>query len=135
MEDPAASVWMMQFKTGCKRQMGQDWQPAEAMSSNLMKASVKLLDKKIFQSQTKEEVSKWIMARAYFVTLYVFSLRGPHDLLADISGLKSSVRDGLAHATPYVTYTLVMGKVKGETHKRHHEMYSITTTSSGLAVR
>ena len=55
-------------------------------------------------------------------------------MLADIAGLKASIRDGLTHATPYVTYAL-MGKVKGETHKWHHEMYSVATTSSGLAVR
>jgi hypothetical protein len=134
MEDPAASFWMMRFKTGCKRRMGQDWRPDEAISSNLMKAVVKLLDRKIFWSQSQEEASKWIAARAYFMTLYVFSLRGPEGLLADISGLTSSVRDGLLHATWYVTYAL-MGKVKGETHKRHQKMYSVATTSSGLAVR
>jgi hypothetical protein len=67
-------------------------------------------------------------------TLRFLSPRSRGLLLADIAGLKASIWDGLAHATQYVTYAL-MGKVKGKTHKRHHEMYSVTTTSSGLAVR
>ena len=54
--------------------MGPDWRPDEAMSSDLMKAMIKLLDRKIFRCQAREEASKWITARAYFVTLYVFSL-------------------------------------------------------------
>jgi hypothetical protein len=67
-------------------------------------------------------------------TLRFLSPRSQGLWLADIAGLKASVWDGLAHATPYVTYAL-MGTVKEKTHKRHHEMYSVATTSSGLAAR
>jgi ABC-type uncharacterized transport system substrate-binding protein len=61
--------------------MGQDWRPDEAMSSDLMKAMIKLLDRKKFLCQAREEASKWMTAQAYFVTLYVFSLEVPRACL------------------------------------------------------
>jgi hypothetical protein len=66
--------------------------------------------------------------------MYVFSLRGPEGLLLDLPGLLSSISEGLDHPTPYVTAAL-LGKVKGETHQRHHEMHSVVVTSSGLEVQ
>ena len=133
-EDPSASLWLMRFKTGCRRRMGQDWRPDEAMSPKLIKALIDLLDRKVSRSVTLEEASHWISARLYFLSLYVFSLRGPEGLLMDLSGIRESAREGLRHDPPYVVMAL-LGKVKGETHKRHHEMQSVSETSSGLKLR
>jgi hypothetical protein len=67
------------------------------------------------------------------VIVCVFA-QGPEGLLLDMSGLLGSINEGLKHTTPYVTAAL-LGKVKGETHRRHHEMHSVGVTSSGLEVR
>jgi hypothetical protein len=114
--------------------MGQDWRPDEAISPKLIKALIDLLDRKVSRSVTLEEASHWISARLYFLSLYVFSLRGPEGLLMDLSGIRESSREGLRHDPPYVVMAL-LGKVKGETHKRHHEMQSVSETSSGLKLR
>jgi hypothetical protein len=133
-EDPAASFWLMRFKTGCKRRMGQDWRPDEAITSRLMRALIKLLDRRVLRSPTQGVASKWINARAYFVSLYVFSCRRPEGLLLHMPGLLGSISEGLDHRTPYVTAAL-LGKVKGETHQHHHKMHSVAVTSSGLEVQ
>ena len=114
--------------------MGQDWRPDEAISPKLMKALTNLLSRRVSRSRTPKEAAKWVTARAYFVCLYVFSLRGPEGLLIEMEGVLSTIQDGLRGSIPYVSLAL-LGKVKGENHTRHHMMHSVATTSSGLQVR
>jgi hypothetical protein len=45
--DPCASIWFGRFVTGCRRRMGQDWRPDEAVSPRLVKALMRILDDKI----------------------------------------------------------------------------------------
>jgi hypothetical protein len=132
--DPCASIWFSRFITGCRRRMGQDWRPDEAMSPRLIAALMRCLDERIGEAQTPEQLSRWVTARALFTFLYVFSLRGNEGLLADLKGLREEYEAGRTHDPPYSTLAL-LGQFKGEQHRRQHLMYSVDTTGSGIQVR
>jgi hypothetical protein len=132
--DPCASVWFGRFITGCRRRMGQDWRPDEAVSPRLVKALVRLLDDKIASASESDAASHWVTARALFVFLYVFSLRGNEGLLSDLKGMREEYASGRVHDPCYSTLAL-LGKVKGEHHRRQHLMYAVDVTSSGIQVR
>jgi hypothetical protein len=114
--------------------MGQDWRPDEAMSPKLVKALLCLVDDKIADAAEPDNAAHWVTARALFVSLYVFSLRGNEGLLSDLKGLRDEYDAGRSHDAPYTTQAL-LGHFKGEQHRRQHLMYSVDTTSSGIEVR
>jgi hypothetical protein len=132
--DPCASIWFGRFITGCRRRMGQDWRPDEAVSPKLMKALFRLLEDTIANAKDEDEASHWVTARALFTFLYVFSLRGNEGLLADLKGIREEYASGRSNDPSYSTLAL-LGQVKGEHHRRQHLMYSVDVTSSGIAVR
>lgn len=132
--DPCASIWFGRFVTGCRRRMGQDWRPDEAVSPRLIKGLFRLLDDKIANADTSDDVGHWVTARALFVFLYVFSLRGNEGLLSDLKGIREEYTAGRSHDPSYSTLAL-LGQVKGEQHRRQHLMYSADVTSSGIQVR
>jgi hypothetical protein len=132
--DPCASIWFSRFITGCRRRMGQDWRPDEAISPRLIQALFRILDVRIADLTTEIEISCWITARALFAFLYVFSLRGNEGLLADFKGLREELEAGRSHDPPYSTFAL-LGQFKGEQHRQQHLMYLVDTTGSGIEVR
>jgi len=132
--DPCASIWFGRFITGCRRRMGQDWRPDEAASPKLIKALFNLLDELNAGSTDVDEASHWITAKALFVFLYTFSLRGNEGLLSDLQGIRDEYEAGRSHDPPYSTLAL-LGQIKGEHHRRQHLMYSVDETSSGIQVR
>jgi hypothetical protein len=132
--DPCASIWFGRFITGCRRRMGQDWRPDEAISPRLIKALMRLLDDKVAQARDSEDASHWVTARALFTILYVFSLRGNEGLLTDLKGIRDEYTTGRSNDPSYSTLAL-LGQVKGEQHRRQHLMYSVDETSSGIQVR
>jgi hypothetical protein len=131
--DPYASIWFSRFITGCRRQMGQDWQPDEAISPRLIKALFRSLDEKVADATAPLGLSRWVTARALFSFLYVFSLRVNEGLLADLKGLRDEYEAGRAHDPQYSTLALLR-QFKGEQHRRQHLMYSVDKTSSGIEV-
>jgi hypothetical protein len=131
--DPCVSIWFERFITGCRRRMGQDWRPDEAMSLKLMKALLRLVDDKIADEEEPDNAAHWVTARVLFVSLYVFSLRGNEGLPSDLKGLCDEYDAGRSHDPPYTTHTL-LGQFKGEQHRRQHLMYSVDTTSLGIEV-
>ena len=132
--DPCASIWFGRFVTGCRRRMGQDWRPDEAVSPRLVKALMRLLEDKVAGARDDEESGHWVTARALFVILYVFSLRGNEGLLTDLKGIRDEYTAGRSHDPSYSTLAL-LGQVKGEQHRRQHLMFSVDETSSGIQVR
>jgi CheY-like chemotaxis protein len=68
--------------------MGQDWQPDEAVSPRLIKALLRRLEDNVASAEDAEQASQWVTARALFVFLYVFSLRGNEGMLADLQGIR-----------------------------------------------
>lgn len=132
--DPCASVWFSRFITGCRRRMGQDWRPDEAISPRLIQSLFRLMDERIAEATDSIQLSRWVTARALFAFLYVFSLRGNEGLLADLKGLRDEYEAGRNHDPPYSTLAL-LGQFKGEQHRRQHLMYSVDVTGSGIEVR
>ena len=132
--DPCASIWFGRFVTGCRRRMGQDWRPDEAISPRLIKALVRLLSDKLANAGSLGQASHWATSRALFVFLYVFSLRGNEGLLTDLKGLREEYEAGRTHDPPFSTLAL-LGQFKGEQHRRQHLMYAVDVTSSGIEVR
>ena len=132
--DPCASIWFSRFITGCRRRMGQDWRPDEAVSPRLIKALFRALDEKIANATAAPSLSQWTTARALVAFLYVFSLRGSEGLLADLKGLREEYDAGCTHDPKYSTLAL-LGQFKGEQHHRQHLMYSVDETGSGIQVR
>jgi hypothetical protein len=100
----------------------------------LIKALLRLLEDKISLAEDADVASHWVTARALFVFLYVFSLRGNEGLLADLHGIRDEYEAGRSHDPSYSTLAL-LGQVKGEQHRRQHLMYSVDKTSSGIQVR
>jgi hypothetical protein len=113
--------------------MGQDWRPDEAVSPRLVKALLRLLDDRIALAGDADVASHWVTAKALFVFLYVFSLRGNEGLLTDLQGIRDEYEAGRSHDPCYSTLAL-LGQVKGEQHRRQHLMYSVDVTSSGIDV-
>jgi hypothetical protein len=132
--DPCASIWFGRFVTGCRRRMGQDWRPDEAVSPRLVKALYRLLDDKIASATNADDAALWVTTKALFVFLYVFSLRGNEGLLSDLKGIRDEYEAGRDHDPPYSTMAL-LGQVKGEHHRRQHLMYAVDKTSSGIDIR
>ena len=128
---PTASEWFTQFSQGCKRRMGQDWRPDQAISTELMRALSEEVQNKIARSFNVQEAADWITAGTYFVICYVLSLRGLDGLLLDLAGL----REFLARDPPHIVTVALLGKVKGEHHARQHLLPSVSVTSSGIQIK
>jgi hypothetical protein len=70
-----------------------------------------------------------------FALLYLFSLLGNKRLLTDLKGLQEEYKPGRSHDPQYSTIAL-LGQFKGEKDRlRHHLMYSVDKTGSGIEVR
>ena len=126
--DPTASEWFSLFTQGCKRRMGQDWRPDQAVTADLMVALGNEVETRISSSSCFQEAADWVTAGTYFMVCYVFSLRGSEGLLLDLAG----IRDHLARDPEDRTTVTLLGKVKGEHHVRQHLLPSVSVTSSHL---
>jgi hypothetical protein len=129
VKDGCSSYWFSRFILGCKNRMGQDWRPNKALSTQLLKLVISVVERKIDDSSSRQEEENWIVFGTYVVITYVVSLRGSEGLLLDLKGL-------LEH-TPKEnnpTYFLIplLGKVKGEAHDRCHLLPCACKTSSGI---
>lgn len=129
--EATASIWFQRFSAGCKRRMGQDWRPNQAISTDILIEVLRVCEKRYQTASTYDEAGDWIVAGTYFATCYVCSLRGPEGLLVDLSALEEMINET---NTSHITVPL-LGKVKGETHARHHKLYCVAITSSGLNIK
>ena len=136
----ASSVWMDRFIQGCRKRMGQDWRPDRAMSIKLLLAVLKAGQEVIAVESSAEKVADTITFCSYLIICYVLSLRGPEGLLVSLAplinqeGLESLLQQGSSMGKSLVIVPL-LGKVKGESHRREHLLPSVEVTSSGINVR
>jgi hypothetical protein len=105
--DPCTSIWFSRFITGCRRRMGQDWRPDEALSPQLIQVLFRNLDEKVADAANPVRLSCWVTARSLYAFLYVFSLRSNEGLLADLKGLREEYESGRAHDPQYSTLALL----------------------------
>ena len=56
--DPCAAFWFYRFLEGCKRRMGQDWRPNQALSLELMLAVLEMTESRINDAVSVEEAHR-----------------------------------------------------------------------------
>lgn len=128
--DPCGSMWFQRFLLGCKKRMGQDWRPNQAISVDLMRQLLENCEQQAMGSLDLTNKHKWVLAGGYFCICFVLSLRSPEGLMADLEGLIHF----LGREEENVIVPL-LGRFKGEHHAKQHLLLSKGTTSSGIKVR
>ena len=128
--EKCGSMWFHRFSTGCRRRMGQDWNPNQAISNPLMVKLLSTVEAKVKMSEDADERCRWVMAGCYFCFCYVVSLRGSEGLMVDVAGLSD-----LGIAKPGFVIIPLLGQVKGEDHTRQHLIHCVNVTDSGIQVR
>jgi hypothetical protein len=126
-----ASVWYQRFSQGCKKRMGQDWRPNRAISNELVHRLLAFCEERYKSSDSFDKTTDWIIAGTYFATGYLCSLRGPEGLLVDLGELPLMINQ----TNPDEIVIPLLGRVKGETNVRHHKLFSVATTSSGINIK
>ena len=129
--DPCGTLWFHRFLEGCKKRMGQDWRPDQAVTPVIMLALLTHLDSLIVNSPDAHTTYTLRMAGAFYAVAYVLSLRGPEGLLLDLEG---SLKERNRALTQYIVVAL-WGKIKEEHHEQSHLLLSVNRTGSGLEVR
>jgi hypothetical protein len=129
-QDPCSALWFARFSEGCKKRMGQDWRPDQAVMSELMVELLRAVESRMRGSKSESEVIQWTLAGGYFALCFVASLRGSEGLLLDVEALLEKADT----SESYVIFPL-LGRVKGESHSRHHLLASVNVTASGIQVR
>ena len=117
---------------GCRKRMGQDWQPNRAISNPLMGELLSLAENKVRDADSQAERQRWLLAGGYFCICYVFSLISPEGLMVDLEGL---IKFNPLTTQRESTVVPLLGRVKGESHTRQHLLTSVNVTSSGIQVK
>ena len=128
--DACGSLWFQRFTLGCRKRMGQDWRPNQAISVMLMHELLAKTEERAKQELEFEGRQKWILAGGYFCICFVLSLRSPEGLMADLEGLIRYHKE----ASNEVVIPL-LGRFKGEHHVKQHLLMSRDTTGSGIRVK
>jgi hypothetical protein len=129
--DPCGSLWFLRFIDGCKKRMGQDWRPDQAISVELLLAVLEYVDAKITETQDSNRAHLLTLAGAFFAVTFVILLRGPEGLLLDLEGL---IKERNRNTSQYIILAL-WGEIKGEHHERAHLLPSVNRTGSGIKIR
>ena len=128
--DPCGSLWFQRFMLGCKKRMGQDWRPNQAISLEIVHDLLASCERRATESTERSDVHKWVLAGAYFCICFVLSLRSPEGLMADVEGLiQFFPRESENVVVP------LLGRFKGEHHVKQHLLLSKGVTGSGIKVR
>lgn len=129
-KDPCGSLWFQRFMLGCKKRMGQDWRPNQAISVELVHELLQGCEKRSRSASVIKERHKWVLAGGYFCVCFVLSLRSPEGLMADLEGLLQFYDQ----TSPNIVVPL-LGRVKGEHHVRQHLLLSKGVTGSGIRIK
>ena len=130
--DESGSLWFSRFVEGCRRRMGQDWRPDQAVSPRLVAKLLEQLEESILEASTNDEAFRLVMMGTFYATTYALSLRGPEGLLLDLDGM-NKFGDSLQERDCIVV--CLWGQVKGEHWERTHLLPCVNVTSSGIAIR
>ena len=128
--DACGSLWFSRFALCCRKRMGQDWRPNQAISVDIMHKLLEKAEDRARTSNGTNERSRWILAGGYFCICFVLSLRSPEGLMTDLEGLIRFQDD----SSPDVVVPL-LGRFKGEHHAKQHLLTSKGTTGSGIRVK
>lgn len=128
--DPCGSLWFQRFMLGCKKRMGQDWRPNQAIRIELVHELLSTCEQRAVCSEEQKSQHQWVLAGGYFCICFVLSLRSPEGLMADLEGLIHY----FGRETENVIVPL-LGRFKGEHHAKQHLLLCCGKTGSGIHVR
>ena len=128
--DACGSLWFQRFTLGCRKRMGQDWRPNQAISVTLMQELLSKVEDRAKREDNLPGRQKWILAGGYFCICFVLSLRSPEGLMADLGGLITYHDE----KSDEVVIPL-LGRFKGEHHVKQHLLMSCVLTESGIRVK
>ena len=131
-QDESGSLWFSRFVEGCRRRMGQDWRPDQAVTSELMQALLGSIKEEIVENREEHDAFFLVLAGTFFATSYVLSLRGPEGLLLDLNALVKYM--DLYRQRNCIVVGL-WGQFKGEHIERSHLLPCCDETSSGIKIR
>lgn len=132
---PTQSLWFSKFHQGCKMRMGQLVIQDKAISIELLLAVIRVVDRRVLESETLSDKAWWVSVGAYLTVSYCDSLRGPEGFMLDLQALRKYLHKGRNDEDcPFVVVPL-LGKFKGEDHHRQHLLFSAAQTASGLQPR
>jgi hypothetical protein len=93
-------------------------------------AYLRNIEAKLFDSESMNDLNRWVVLGTYSVITYLVSLRGSEGFLLDLGGLRVHKIDERT-SQKYFLIPL-MGKVKGEHHDRCHLIRCMTQTDLGI---
>jgi hypothetical protein len=128
--DPCGSLWFLRFMAGCKKRMGQDWRPNQAISVELMEELLTEAERRALSAQDEKLRHKWVLGGAYFCLCFVLSLRSTEGLLADLDGMIEHFDEDRGNIV-----IPLLGRFKGEDHSSQHLMPCVEVTDSGIHVK
>lgn len=128
--DACGSLWFSRFAMGCRKRMGQDWRPNQAISIDLMHRLLTKAEDRARSATEAVDRHKWILGGGYFCICFVLSLRSPEGLMADLDGfIRYNDVSGDEVVVP------LLGRFKGEHHSKQHLLSSKGVTGSGIQVK
>jgi hypothetical protein len=128
--DPCGSLWFQRFLLGCKKRMGQDWRPNQAIGVELMRELLSHCERQAMSTEDVKVKHTWTLAGGYYCICFVLSLRSPEGLMTDLEGLiLFFAREKVNVIVP------LLGRFKGEHHAKQHLLLSKAVTGSGINVR
>ncbi|KAL7571610.1 hypothetical protein ACA910_011151 [Epithemia clementina (nom. ined.)] len=129
--NPCGSLWFHCFNEGCKRRMGQEWRPDQAITSDLVIEMLEELQGTIGSEPNKDIKFGLVLAGCYFALCYVHSLLGPENLLIDVGELQMFFESNtLSH-----TVVPLWGQVKGEHCERYQYLPTVNNTDLGIPIQ
>jgi len=127
---PTYSDFFERFNKGLHKRMGDIVKPDRAISHELLKAVLNLVDR---DWEEAPQGAKLMIALegAFYSIAYALALRGEEVSLVELRGIRRCWRQGLDHETPHVVIAL-LGRFKNEIGECHHLMPVLVTTPRGL---
>ena len=71
-QDESGSLWFARFVEGCRRRMGQDWRPDQAMSPALLLALLESIEQEVTDSDSPERSFRLILPSVWRLQLGLF---------------------------------------------------------------
>jgi len=129
---PTNSAWFERFAVGCLRRMGQDVRQDWAIPVEAIHALMRALEREWSRTLDWSGQHQLASVGAYTVIAFCGSFRGNEVFLTDLFGLMKYLRE--LPAEDHVIVPL-LGRYKGEMHKRYHLTPLASRTNSGIPVK
>jgi hypothetical protein len=129
---PTNSLWFERFADGCLKRMGQDIRQEWAITLLAIHNLLDILEDEWDRAAGWHDRHRIACAGSFVVVAFCGSFRGNEVFLTDLFGLSKYLNELVDQ--PYVIVPL-LGKYKGEAHKRYHLTPMAATTNSEIQIR